>query len=259
MTIYFNAQREKPWLQSIDDLRMCRKVDCNRIGVIERSQHEEYFRKEVMNGNQMNYYRLKHPNECFSKLLDHYIDVAISDSSSADYFTQTRSYCQLEVTGIPFGKTYFGVAFPKQWRYKQDLDKNIMELKLNGEIDRLLEKWFQAKSCDRENGDENNGLGDGLTILEVSGLFYVFAGFTGFNVIAFGLYLLYSLYKKDDASCDATSLTSVEVDVARETTPADEQNRTQQLPVDNIDTAPLAHQNCSTHTSSAENREQTYL
>jgi hypothetical protein len=49
------------------------------------------------------------------------------------------------VTGTPFGKTYFGVALSKQWRYKQDLDNHIMELKLNGEIDHLLEKWFQQK------------------------------------------------------------------------------------------------------------------
>ncbi len=27
LTAYLNAQRQKPWLQSIDDLRMCRIID----------------------------------------------------------------------------------------------------------------------------------------------------------------------------------------------------------------------------------------
>ena len=194
LTIYFNSQLETPWLQSIDDLHMCHKVDCDRIGVIEQSQHEEYFTKEVMNGIQMNYYRLKHPNEVYTKLLDHYIDVAIADSSSADYFTQTPEFCRLQATGIPFGKSYFGIAFPKRWRYKQDLDKNIMDLKLNGEIDRLVAKWFQQKNCDDVYNDKDNGLVD-LTIQETSGLFYIFGFITSFNLIAFILKRKYSSIK----------------------------------------------------------------
>jgi hypothetical protein len=59
-------------------------------------------------------------------LLDHHIDVALADSYSADYYTKTSDYCQLEVAGVPFGKTYFGIALLKQCRYKQDLDKHIM-------------------------------------------------------------------------------------------------------------------------------------
>jgi ABC-type amino acid transport substrate-binding protein len=78
-------------------------------------------------------------------LLDYHIDVAIADSSSAHYFTQTSGYCELEVTGIPFGKMYFGIALPKEWPYKEDLDDHIMELKLNGEIDRLLAKLVSTK------------------------------------------------------------------------------------------------------------------
>jgi hypothetical protein len=56
LTAYLNAKREKPWLQSIDDLRMCRNVACDRIGIVEGSHHEEYFRNEVMNRFPMNYY-----------------------------------------------------------------------------------------------------------------------------------------------------------------------------------------------------------
>jgi ABC-type amino acid transport substrate-binding protein len=245
LTTYLNAQRAKPWLQSIEDLRMCRKVDCNRIGIVEGSQHEEYFRKEVMNGYQMNYYYLKHPDECYTKLLDHHIDVAVADSSSADYFTQTPAYCQLEIADISFSKTYFGIALPKDWRYKQDLDNHIIDLKINGEIDRLVAKWFKQNTCDHENGNENNGLGDGLTMLEASGLFYIFGVLTIVNVFAFILKKLYSLYKKRDSECDAT--------------PANEQNQIPLMPIGNLDTASSAHQNSSTHTSSTENRNLTYF
>ncbi len=251
LTIYFNAQREKPRFQSINDLQKCHKVACNRIGIIQGSQHEEYFTKEIINGSQMNYYRLKHPDECYQKLLDNEIDVAIADSSSADYFTQTPGYCQLEVAGIPFGETYFGIAFQKQWRYKQDLDKGIMYLKLNGEIDRLLKKWFEQKNCDGENGNENNGLGDGLTIQETSGLFFIFGSITFVNFIAF------LLCKKGYFKCNPRPSTAGQVDDVKEAASAAEQNHVPQRPVSNRNTPPSIHENPSTDRSSAGDNERT--
>ena len=203
MTTYFTAQREKSWLQSIEDLRMCRKVACDRIGIVEKSQNEEYFFNEIMNGNPTKYYYLKYPHECFEKLLNNYIDVAISDSSNADYLTQTPEYCQLETVGPPFGKTYFGIAFQKNWRYKQDLDNHIMTLKLNGVIDELLAKWFQQKNCTDNSSEEQK-----LDILEASGLFYIFISITGINVMAFILKRLCNALKHNrvEPSNDLTSV-----------------------------------------------------
>jgi ionotropic glutamate receptor len=200
LIIYFKAQYEKPLLESIEDLQMCHKVSCDRIGIIEGSQHEEYFTNEVMkNESKLSYHRLKHPDECYAKLLDNHIDVAIADSSSADYFIQMPDYDRLQTTGPPFGKSYFGIAIPKQWPYKQDLDKNIMDLKLNGELDRLLSEWFQQKHYDREDNPYNNGLDGGMTIEETSGLFYIFGGLTGLNFIVFVSLYLYHWEKKAPA------------------------------------------------------------
>ena len=56
-----------------------------------------------MAGRQVNYYRLTHPQECYTKLLDHVIDIPIADSSSAEYFTQTEQYCKLERAAPPLG------------------------------------------------------------------------------------------------------------------------------------------------------------
>jgi ABC-type amino acid transport substrate-binding protein len=176
MTRYFIAQQEKPWIQSVDELKMCGNIDCNRIGVIEHSQHDDYLRTHLMDGNQMNYHYLKHTNECYSKLLNYYIDVAIADSSSAEYFTQKKQYCELEVVGFPFSKTDFAVALSKQWPYKQDLDNHIMKLKEEGEIDRLLAEYFQQKLCDSEDSDNDNG--NGLRLSQVYGLFIVQASVT---------------------------------------------------------------------------------
>ncbi|CAF3888373.1 unnamed protein product [Rotaria magnacalcarata] len=180
LTIYFTAQREQPWLKSIDDLNMCQKVDCKRIGVVERSQHEEYFTKEVTDNIEMNYHHLKHPTECFTKLLDGHIDVSLADSSSAEYYTQTE-YCQLELAGEPFGKTHFAVALPKYWPYKQDLDTHILELRTNGEIDRRLATYFQQRNCDVINENQPNIEDGGLTIFQTSGLFIIFGVLTGLN------------------------------------------------------------------------------
>jgi hypothetical protein len=111
-------------------------------------------------------------------------------------------YCELETTGIPFGKTYFGIAMAKEWPYKQDLDDNIMCLKSTGELDRLLEKWFQQKHCDHENGQLNNDLGHPLTIRETSGLFIIFGGLTVLNFIVFVCRYLYRRYTRTASKRD---------------------------------------------------------
>ncbi|CAF4371371.1 unnamed protein product, partial [Adineta steineri] len=109
MVQYFATEREKPWIQSIEDLKMCGKIGCNRIGITEQSHHADYFKKEVMNDIEINYYHLNHSLTSYTKLLDYHIDVAIVDSSSADYITQT-DHCDIEMAGLPFGRTNFGVA-----------------------------------------------------------------------------------------------------------------------------------------------------
>ncbi|CAF3896228.1 unnamed protein product [Adineta steineri] len=190
LIVNFTAQREKPWLQSIDDLKMCGSIGCNRIGVIERSQHEEYFTKEVTNNIPMNYHHLKHPKECFTKLVDGHIDVALTDSPTAEYMIQ-KEYCQLELAGTPFGRSDFGVALPKQWPYKQDLDAHILELRTNGEIDRRFAAYIQQKNCDVNYDNESKNLNNRLGVYESSGLFYIFVALTGLN---FALCLLRRLF-----------------------------------------------------------------
>ena len=175
MTTYFIAEQERPWIENIEELKMCGKIGCNRIGVVERSQHYEYVTTQLMDGNEMNYFYLKHPRECYGKLLGYEIDVAIADSSSAEYFAQLKEYCQLAIVGLPFGKTDFAIALPKLWIYKQDLDGHIMKLKEEGAIDRLLAQYFQKKLCDNE--DINNGNGGGIRLSQVYGLFIIQSSF----------------------------------------------------------------------------------
>ncbi|CAF1559181.1 unnamed protein product, partial [Didymodactylos carnosus] len=182
MVTYFTAQREDPWLQSIDDLKMCRKISCDRIGVIESSQHEEYFNNEVNEGALQNYHHLKHPQECFTKLLNEEIDVALADSSSAEWFTQRPQYCDLQVTGLPFGKTYFGAALPKEWQYKDHLDDTILQLR--NKINEKLKVYFREKVCDRK---DDNEFGSGLRKEQAGGLFITFVSLTVFNVLLFVL------------------------------------------------------------------------
>ncbi|CAF1105003.1 unnamed protein product [Adineta steineri] len=184
MVQYFATEREKSWIQSIEDLKMCGKIGCNRIGITEQSHHADYFKKEVMNDIEINYYHLNHSLTSYTKLLDYHIDVAIVDSSSADYITQT-DHCDIEMAGLPFGRTNFGVAIPKHWIYKDDLDKNLMDLRTGSAFDTLLIKWFQQKNCDREDEIKNNGFGDGLTLLQTRGLFILFSIFTTINIILF--------------------------------------------------------------------------
>jgi hypothetical protein len=181
MVQYFATEYEKPWIQSIEDLRMCRKVVCSRIGVVENSQHADYIKE---NNIAMDYYPLKHPNEAYTKLLNYSIDVAIADSSSADYFTQNE-YCDLEEAGLPFGRTDFSIVIPKNWPYKSELDKTITDLKASRNFDYLMAKWFEQKNCDRKNAINYNGFGDGLTLTQTQGLFYIFSAFTFINIVGF--------------------------------------------------------------------------
>ena len=204
LVIYFKRQYEKPWLESIEDLRTCQKVDCHRIGIIEESQHEEFFREEIMNKSQVNYHRLKRPDECYDKLLEHSIDVAVADSSSADYFIQQPGYCQLETIGLPFGKTYFGIAMPKEWPYKEDFDDNIWCLKATGELDRLFEKWYEQKHCDGINNVEGR-----ITVEETIGLFIIYLSIVGLILLVFVCKYVFNKWYRETPSKPVQKKTSV--------------------------------------------------
>ena len=134
----------------------------------------------------MKYYRLKNPRETFTKILDGTIDVALADSSSADYLIQ-QEFCQLEIVGTPFSKTDFGVAVPKEWPYLQDLNTHLLKLRANDKIQELLAIYYQQDTCRAKESDQSNDESHSLTIFGTSGLFFVYIGLTGLNFVCYVL------------------------------------------------------------------------
>ena len=202
MVQYFLAEREKPWIDSIEDLRMCGTIGCDRIGVLEDSYISHFFQKELTNGKETNYHRIKFPIDSYTKLLNNEIDVAIVGCSNADYLIQTQ-YCDLERTGSPFGSTDYAIGIPKGWPFREHLDHTLTTLKEDGEFDRLNTQWFHQNKYGRVNGRNDHGFGAGLTLEHTRGLFIIYGCFTAINILLFIFQRVMSLMTKkreDDAT-----------------------------------------------------------
>ncbi|CAF4096577.1 unnamed protein product [Rotaria sp. Silwood2] len=173
-------------ISGIDDIKSG-KISFNRIGVRVGTASEEYYLREISEGNR-NYYPLKSRQETYDSLLNNIIDVSFLDGGAAEYITN-NIYCNLTLVGEGFEKGAFAVITPKQWLYGQDSDVNILSLRESGDLDTLKIKWFQIKKCS-DSSETSSAIG----IESLSGLFILF------GVIYF-LSLLLFAWKKQQHLC----------------------------------------------------------
>ncbi|CAF1228448.1 unnamed protein product [Rotaria sordida] len=136
--------KSKSIISGIDDIKNG-KIPFNRIGILVDSAPEEYYLREISNGAR-NYYPLHSLNEAYFSLLTNMIDAAFWDSGAVEYVTN-NIFCNLTLIGNDFDKSVFGIVTPQKWLYAQDLDVNILSLREAGDIEKLRQKWFQAKTC----------------------------------------------------------------------------------------------------------------
>ncbi|CAF1259069.1 unnamed protein product [Rotaria sordida] len=169
--------KSKSIISGIDDIKNG-KIPFNRIGILVDSATEEYYLREISNGAR-NYYPLHSLNEAYSSLLTNMIDAAFWDSGAVEYATN-NIYCNLTLIGNDFDKSVFAIVTPQKWLYAQDLDVNILSLREAGDIEKLRQKWFQAKTC-----SDSSEISTAIKIEAISGLFLVFGVISILSLLLF--------------------------------------------------------------------------
>ncbi|CAF4019012.1 unnamed protein product [Rotaria sp. Silwood1] len=158
--------KSKDFISGIDDIKNG-KIPFNRIGILVGAAEEEYYLREVSEGNK-NYYPLTSRAHLYESLLAGIIDISFTDSGISEYATN-NIYCNLTLIGNDFNKGAFGIVTPREWLYAQDLDVNILSLRESGDLENLRNKWFEVKNC-LNSFEASTAIG----IEAVSGLFLVF-------------------------------------------------------------------------------------
>ncbi|CAF0964542.1 unnamed protein product [Didymodactylos carnosus] len=166
-------------ITSIDDIENGR-IPYHRIGIVRGSAIHEYY----INTISTYFYPLNSSNEIYSNLIEKKIDAlwdyALWDYASIGYQVQQRFCSKLMVVGVGFTHSTFGIAFNNHWKYKYELDYQLLTLKATGILKSLEEYWFQYRPpsttnayCNSKHNVHNNQ-SNGITIEIMSGLFLTF-------------------------------------------------------------------------------------
>ncbi|CAF3047056.1 unnamed protein product [Rotaria sp. Silwood2] len=184
-------------ISGIDDIKKG-KIPYNRIGIAVGTAMEDYYVKEISEGN-MNFHALNNAQDIYRSLLLGTIDVSIMDSGVLEYMTN-NIYCNLTLVPGDFCSSAFGIVIPKNWLYDQDLNVNILSLRESGDLDNLKAKWFQTRNC-----PDTFDTSKSMTIEQMSGLFLTFALICVLSVLLFVWTNRYNIkhYLFKPASCNS--------------------------------------------------------
>jgi ionotropic glutamate receptor NMDA 2B len=70
------------------------------------------------------------------------LNAFLYDGVVLDYLSGQDDGCKLRVVGNWYAMTGYGLGFPKQSKFKDMINKEIIEMHHSGEIERLRRFWF---------------------------------------------------------------------------------------------------------------------
>ncbi|XP_060587064.1 glutamate receptor ionotropic, kainate 2-like isoform X2 [Ruditapes philippinarum] len=93
--------------------------------------------------------------------------------------------CELESIEENFGVKHFSIGFPKGAPYRSDINRALLQLKENGVLDRLRDKWWtsQKSNCTVKTSDAGSKTNT-ASELNISNMFGVFIFLIAFAVLA---------------------------------------------------------------------------
>ena len=70
------------------------------------------------------------------------LDALFYDAVVLDYLSGQDDGCKLRVVGNWYAMTGYAIGFPKQSKFKEMINKELIDLHHSGEIERLRRFWF---------------------------------------------------------------------------------------------------------------------
>lgn len=82
--------------------------------------------------------------------------------------------------GADFERSAYGIVFPKNWLYQQELDVAILSVRESGTFDALKMKWMQANVCAR-----STVVSTAMSLESMTGLFMTFGAISTLALLWF--------------------------------------------------------------------------
>ncbi len=123
------------------------------------------------------------------------MDAFLYDAVILDYRAGQDDGCKLRVVGSWYAMTAYGIALPKGSKYKEMLDRKIIEYSHSGELERTQKFWFSG-SCTNKN-EENIRNSNQFGLLQSSSVFLLLLFGIVFSVLSLLAMYLWNKFWKD--------------------------------------------------------------
>jgi len=78
----------------------------------------------------------------YSLLENELADALVYDAPVLQYYVGTTTNTDLQLAGSPFKQDDYGIAMAPESKYKEEINKALLEIKVNGTYEELRAKWF---------------------------------------------------------------------------------------------------------------------
>uniref|UniRef100_K1Q588 Glutamate [NMDA] receptor subunit epsilon-2 n=1 Tax=Magallana gigas TaxID=29159 RepID=K1Q588_MAGGI len=132
-----------------------------KFATIPNGSTEENLRKNHYNMYQyMQRYNRPTVDDALEALKQGKIQAFIYDATPLEYHAGNDNNCELKTVGEKYAMTGYGIAVPKKASYLEEINEVILELKENGELERLRRFWL-AGACHmkRKRGQSSHTIG----------------------------------------------------------------------------------------------------
>lgn len=123
-------------------------------------------------------------------IINRKLDAFLYDAIILEYRAGLDVDCKLRVVGSWYSMTGYGIALAKKSKYKEMIDRKIIEYIYSGQMERSQRFWFSG-SCNKQR-EEN--ITDGLSFLQISSVFLLVVSGIGIGILLFLLDHLWIRY-----------------------------------------------------------------
>lgn len=197
LAAFMIIKEEYPDLQGVLDKRLTNpyaQEPAYRFGTVKSGSTAEIVRDTQPQMFQyMRQFNLKTVAEGINAVKEQKLDAFLYDAVILNYRAGLDVGCKLRVVGSWYSMTGYGIAMPKHSKYREMIDRKILEYIHSGELERTANFWFSG-SCKNKKEDANS---DGLGVPQSISVFFLLSMGIIIGLIILVMHLFYTKHLMD--------------------------------------------------------------
>ena len=172
LAAFMIIREEYPDLKGVEDPRLTNPYGYKpayKFGTVSSGSTEEIIKKNhPIMYDYMKKYMAHNASHGIDLVKKRKLDAFLYDAVILDYRAGQDDGCKLRVVGSWYSMTGYGIALPKGSKYKEMINRKILEYSHSGDLERTQRFWF-AGTC--KNVDQNSRNSDQFGLLQSSSVF----------------------------------------------------------------------------------------